>query len=172
MMTQNSPHTADCNHPGNHCATGLSIAMIAPDEARRATAVQSAAAICDVSAFLSIEQAKVSQSSFDVIMIDIDGDTDQALNLVSDFSSDDKIKVLVYSSDINPEKLARSMCAGARDFLAFPFGPKALAEALNRLSAPRTSASSSADVSEFQMPAASRAPLWRRLFDYASMART
>lgn len=171
MITQNSAHTADCNYPGNRCATGLSIALIAPDEAHRAAAVQSAAGICDVSAFLSVDQGRVLQLGFDVIMIDIDGDTDRALKLVSNFSSDEKTKVLVYSSDINPEKLARSMCAGARDFLAFPFGPNALAEALNRLSAPRPSASS-ADASEFQVSAASRAPLWRRLFDYASMART
>jgi DNA-binding NtrC family response regulator len=171
-MTHNLALDTCRNHSENRCVTDLSIALIAPDERRRAAAAQSAADICDFYSFLSSEQAKFSQLRFDVIMIDIDGDTDQALKLVSEFSSDGKTKVLVYSSDINPEKLARSMCAGARDFLAFPFGSAALAEALDRLSLPRPAASSSVDASEFQATPINRAPLWRRLFDYASMVRT
>lgn len=117
----------------------LSIALISPNEKRRAAAAESACAICEFSSFLTTpsDRAKLSQLHYDVIMVDIDGDTENALKLVEGLSTGDNARVLVYSSEKSPEKLTRSMHAGARDFLAFPFQREALTEALKRLSSPR-----------------------------------
>ena len=112
----------------------LSIALISPNERRRAAAAESAWNICEFSSYLATptDRAKLSQLHYDIIMVDIDDDTENALKLVESLSSSDSARVLVYSSERNPEKLTRCMNAGARDFLAFPFQPEAMNEALMR----------------------------------------
>lgn len=112
----------------------LSIAMISPNEKRRAAAAESAWNICEFSSYLATpsDRAKLSQLRYDIIMVDIDDDTENALKLVESLTSSDSARVLVYSSERNPEKLARCMNAGARDFLAFPFQQEAMNEALQR----------------------------------------
>lgn len=120
-------------------SSDLSIALISPNEKRRAAAAESACTICEFSSYLATpsDRVKLSQLRYDVIMVDIDGDTENALKLVESLCSSDSAKVLVYSSDRSPEKLTRCMHAGARDFLAFPFQREAMTEALKRLSEPR-----------------------------------
>ena len=112
----------------------LSIALISPNEKRRAAAAESAWNICEFSSYLATpsDRAKLSQLRYDIIMVDIDGDTENALKLVESLSSTESARVLVYSSERSSEKLARCMNAGARDFLAFPFQQEALNEALKR----------------------------------------
>lgn len=120
-------------------SSDLSIALISPNEKRRAAAAESACNICEFSSYLATpsDRAKLSQLRYDVIMVDIDGDTENALKLVESLSSSDSARVLVYSSERSPEKLTRCMHAGARDFLAFPFQREAMTEALKRFSEPR-----------------------------------
>lgn len=116
-------------------ASNLSIALISPNEKSRAAAADSACTICEFSSYLTTpsDRARLSQFRYDVIMVDIDGDTENALKLVESLSSSDSARVLVYSSERSPEKLTRSMRAGARDFLAFPFQREAMTETLKRL---------------------------------------
>lgn len=112
----------------------LSIALISPNERRRAAAAESVWDICEFSSYLATpsDRAKLSQLHYDIIMVDIDDDTENALKLVESLTSTESVRVLVYSSESNPEKLARCMNAGARDFLAFPFQREAMNEALMR----------------------------------------
>jgi len=112
----------------------LAIALISPNERRRAAAAESAWNICEFSSYLATpsDRAKLSQLRYDVIMVDIDDDTENALKLVESLTASDSARVLVYSSERNPEKLARCMNAGACDFLAFPFQFEAMNEALKR----------------------------------------
>src|SRR6185312_10575446 len=120
----------------SHCnyLSQLSIALISPNEKRRAAAAESAWNICEFSSYLATpsDRAKLSQLRYDIIMVDIDGDTENALKLVESLSSTESARVLVYSSERSSEKLARCMNAGARDFLAFPFQFEAMNEALKR----------------------------------------
>ncbi|HEX5431458.1 MAG TPA: hypothetical protein VFW83_05805, partial [Bryobacteraceae bacterium] len=87
----------------------LSIALVSPNEKRRAAAAESACSICEFSSYLATpsDRAKLSQLRYDVIMVDIDGDTENALKLVEGLSSSDNARVLVYSSDKSPDKLTR-----------------------------------------------------------------
>lgn len=119
--------------------SNLSIALISPNEKRRAAAAESACTICEFSSYLTTpsDRARLSQLRYDVIMVDIDDDTENALKLVESLSSSASARVLVYSSESSLEKLTRSMHAGARDFLAFPFQPEAMTQALRRFADPR-----------------------------------
>ena len=126
--------SAQGKNSGCNFLSDLSIALISPNEKRRAAAAESAWNICEFSSYLATpsDRAKLSQLHYDIIMVDIDGDTENALKLVESLTSSDSTRVLVYSSETNPEKLTRCMNAGARDFLAFPFQQEAMNEALKR----------------------------------------
>jgi pilus assembly protein CpaE len=141
-MNENLSQNAYCRQPDSGCDAELSIALVSPNEFRRAAAVESIAVICDFASYLSnpADLARLSSLKYDVIMVDVDGDTDAALKLVENLSSDDETAVLVYSSQINPDLLARCMRAGARDFLACPFEQSAVTEAFSRLVASRAAA--------------------------------
>lgn len=117
----------------------LSIALISPNEKRRIAAAESACAFCEFSSYLATpaDRAKLSQLRYDVIMVDVDGDTDSAVKLVESLSSGNTARVFVYSSEPTPEKLTRCIHAGARDFFAFPFQREAVVEALTRFPEPR-----------------------------------
>jgi pilus assembly protein CpaE len=74
----------------------------------------------------------------DVVVVDLDLDPDVALDLVENICGRSSgITVMVYSRSRDPEMLMRCMRAGAREFLAQPIVPEALAEALIRASARR-----------------------------------
>jgi pilus assembly protein CpaE len=144
----------------------LSIALVSPNEKRRAAAAESACSFCEFSSFLAnpSDQARLAQLRFDVILVDIDGDTENALKVVEALSGGDSTKVLVYSSDKNEEKLTRCIRAGARDFLAFPFQRDAIIEAFSRLSAPRAANDTPAEQPESRNSSANRGSFWRRAF--------
>lgn len=173
-MNANPAYDAERETGSYILAADLSIAMISPNEKRRAAAAESACNICEFSSYLATpaDQERLSQLRYDLILIDIDGDTEKALGLVERFSSDGANRVLVFSSEKNPEKLARCMRAGARDFLAFPFQPRAMTEALHRLSAPRAASCACREQSEPRSCSASRGSFWRRAFEQSSMARS
>lgn len=155
-------------------AEELSIALISPNEKRRALAAESACGICEFSSYLAnpADQARLSQLHYDVIMVDIDGDIENALKLVEKFSSDSATRVLVYSSDRSPEKLARCMHAGARDFLAFPFEATAVTAALTRLSSPRAASCIRKEQSEQRKFSPHRESMWRSMLDHSSVSRS
>lgn len=155
-------------------ATDLSIAMVSPNERRRAAAAESACNLCEFSSYLATaaDQERLLQLRYDVIMVDIDGDTEKALSLVEKFSSDGANRVLVYSSDKTPEKVTRCMRAGARDFLAFPFERSAMAEALHRVCAPRAANCARRESSEPRNASAIRTSFWRRAFGDNTSARS
>lgn len=155
-------------------ALDLSIALISPNEKRRAAAAESASNFCEFSSFLAnpADEERLSQLQFDVIMVDIDDDAERGLKIVEKLSREGNNKVLVYSSDKSPEKLARCMRAGARDFLAFPFEPAAVNEALYRLAAPHPATCARREPSEARKFTATRESNWRTYFSESSLARS
>lgn len=172
-MNANFPHEAPRENSGNRCAADLSIALIAPNETRRAAAAESAWDICEFATYLAnaSDLAKLDQMQYDVIMVDIEVDTERALKLVEKLSSESRNWVLVYSSDRSPEKLTRCMRAGARDFLAFPFEPAAVAEALKRSALPRT-ATCTRIAPEPRKATTIRDSMWQHIFNDGPITRT
>lgn len=173
-MNANIPHDASRELSGGRCRIDLSIALISPNEKRRAVAAESASDICEFASYLAnpSDQARMSQMQYDVIMVDIDGDAESALKLVETLSSDSRTWVLVYSSERSAEKLARCMRAGARDFLAFPFEPAAVHEALKRASAPRPVTCVHRDPGQARRVSVNSEAMWRHIFNEAPMARS
>jgi pilus assembly protein CpaE len=77
-------------------------------------------------------------NNFDVILVELDSDPEYALTLVESISADGLATVMVCSAQKNPDLLLKCMRAGAREFLAIPFAPGTMSEALNRASALRS----------------------------------
>jgi DNA-binding NtrC family response regulator len=174
QMNTNFPHDAPRDLSGNQCPVDLSIALISPDEKRRAAAAESASNFCEFTSYLAnpADLARLSQMQYDVIMVDIDGDTEAALKLVEKFSSGGKSWVLVYSSESSPEKLARCMRAGARDFLAFPFQPAVVNETLKRSLLPRPTTCVHRDPGQPRKVSVNHEAMWRHIFNEAPMVRS
>lgn len=174
-MNANTPHNAQRGDSSFSLAfEDLSVALVSPDETRRAEAAESACDFCEFAAYLATpaDQARLEQFQYDVIMVDIDGEFENALKLVEKLSSNRKTRVLVYSSDKSLEKVTRCMRAGARDFLVFPFEHDATIEALNRFSAPRAATCACRDSSGPSHSHANREPAWRPVLPEAPMARS
>jgi pilus assembly protein CpaE len=77
---------------------------------------------------------------YDVIVIDLDGEAEIALDLVENIGANSAATVMVYSESSDPELLVRCMRAGAREFLPVPFSADVVAEALVRAAARRPEA--------------------------------
>ena len=73
----------------------------------------------------------------DVIVIDLDGHPQNALELVEHIGVNGRATVMVYSERSDPELLVRCMRAGAREFLTPPLSPDGMADALTRAAARR-----------------------------------
>jgi len=122
----------------------LSIALIGPNERQR-WALANALARCEgahVREFTSYptsldDAPRLLEQVFDVVIIDLDGDTDFALDLVDSISVHDAATVMVYSVSSDPNLVVRSMRAGAREFLTAPYDQDAIEEALVRVAAAR-----------------------------------
>ncbi len=122
----------------------MSIALIGPNERQR-HALASALAKChgaNVREFstypTSIEDApRLLEQAFDVIIIDLDGDTEFALDLVDSISVNDAATVMVYSAKSDPNLVVRCMRAGAREYLTAPYDEDTIAEALVHAAAAR-----------------------------------
>lgn len=121
----------------------LSVALIGPEESRRR---EVALAIAGPQANVTKEFRQypdlddVSQlldAGYDVIIIDLDSNPEQALDLVEHICSHSSTTVMVYSARSDSEMLVRCMRAGAREFLTPPFSQGSLAEALVRASVRR-----------------------------------
>ncbi len=122
----------------------LSIAVISPSEEHRLDAMQAmngnaGAYISEFSSYVpGVADLPVSlEEDYDVIIIDLDGDEESALDLVERIGTNGVPTVMVYSESSDPELLVRCMRAGAREFLTLPFSPDVVAEALVRAAARR-----------------------------------
>jgi pilus assembly protein CpaE len=122
----------------------LSVVLVGPDETRRralarALGSQQAAVMREFGAYPNIGHlAKVTDVDCDIVVIDLDGDPEVALDLVeSTCSQNPALTVMAYSGKGEPDLLVRCMRAGAREFLTDPLSPPVLAEALIRAAARR-----------------------------------
>jgi len=130
--------------PASIGSQALSIALFGPDQQRRASAAFSLAA-CQgggVREFPNYPSSlddvpRLLEEHYDVVLIDLDGDPEYALDLVESFCTHGVATVMVYSAFGNAEMLVRCMRAGAREFLTLPLEPGAVAEAMVRAAARR-----------------------------------
>jgi pilus assembly protein CpaE len=143
VATNPSPY-ASSPFPEPTGVEDLSIAVISPSEEHRLETMQAmnGCAGADVSEFSSYtpgvgDLPAALDEDFDVIIIDLDGDAESALDLVESIGANGVATVMVYSESSDPELLVRCMRAGAREFLTFPFSPDVVAEALVRAAARR-----------------------------------
>jgi pilus assembly protein CpaE len=80
------------------------------------------------------------QPGHDVIMIDLDGDCEYAIELIERICADSTATVMAYSEVTNSDLLVSCMRAGAREFLVLPLSHDTVEQALVRASARRSSA--------------------------------
>jgi pilus assembly protein CpaE len=126
----------------------LSVALIGPEEHRRkALASVLAGTMASVTREFSSYPApddvpQLLSSGYDVIIVDLDSDPENALDLVENICGSSQVTVMVYSARENSELLVRCMRAGAREFLTQPIAPGTIAEALVRASVRRPAARS------------------------------
>jgi pilus assembly protein CpaE len=127
--------------PGAHRAGVLSVALIVPDEPRR-KAIASVLAQCPgvrVQEFCSYladldEMSKMLEEHHDVVIVDLDGNSQLALNVVEGICDDGSRTVMVFSEQVDREIVVRCMRAGAREFLTPPLSAADMAYALARVS--------------------------------------
>jgi pilus assembly protein CpaE len=125
---------------GAHGAGVLSVALIGPDETRR-NAIASVLAECPgvrVQEFSSYpadtdEIPKMLEDHHDVVIVDLDGNPELALNLVESICDDGSRTVMVFSAQANQEQVVRCMRAGARELLVLPITASDMADALARI---------------------------------------
>lgn len=128
-------------------ASGLSVALIGPNDTRRrivanALAGTDATSVREYTAYPSNigESARSMEQDFDVIIIDLDSDQNYALELVEAIASGGTATVMVYSMNPDPNLLMSCMRAGAREFLPHPIALGTLSDALSRAWARRPAA--------------------------------
>jgi len=121
----------------------LSIALIAPSDRRRepiaaALASLHGAATRQFTAYPELDDLpRLMDSSYDVIIVDLDSNAEYALDLVEAICSNNSVTVMVYSEQVSPDMLVRCMRAGAREFLTTPITSSSIAEAMVRASVRR-----------------------------------
>lgn len=130
-------------HPDTLGANILSVALIGPEEARRrdlAVAVAGPQAIVakEFREYPGLDDVpQLSEAGYQVVIIELDTNPEQALDLVEHIASRSSITVMVYSARADSDMLVRCMRAGAREFLTPPFSQSTVAEALVRASVRR-----------------------------------
>lgn len=129
-------------------ANVLSVVVIGPDERRRdAMAGALAGSLCGVTRQLpfypEIDQLpRMIELNHDVVIVDLDSNPEYALEVVENLCAGSPATVMVFSSSRDSELMIRCMRAGAREFLALPITPGAMAEAMIRASVRRPIVSS------------------------------
>jgi len=83
--------------------------------------------------------AELINALFDVVIVDLDSDPEQALNVVEQVAAASQATVMVYSLDNDSDLMIKCMRAGAREFLSLPVAQTAMSEALARASARKSS---------------------------------
>jgi pilus assembly protein CpaE len=116
----------------------ISIALISPAELRRkpisdALAEMRGSITREIVTYPELDDvAKLVESDFDVIIVELDSNPEYALDLVESICANSSTTVMVYSSRVFPEMLVRCMRAGAREFLTMPITSGMIAEAMIR----------------------------------------
>ncbi len=119
-------------------ANVLTVALIGPDAQRRqaigrALAGPQVGATREFSVYPELDDVpRLLQQDFDVVIIDLDGNPEHALDLVESVCSGSSITVMVYSAHTDAEMLVRCMRVGAREYLTEPLAAGTIAEALVR----------------------------------------
>src|SRR5579863_5810111 len=124
--------------------SALSLVLIGPSEdRRRALAKALAGPQANIARELKHypqldELTELIEEDFDVVIVDLDPNPEQALDVVENLCGrDSSVTLMVYSAHADPELLVRCMRAGAREFLTEPVLPSSIAEALVRASVRR-----------------------------------
>jgi pilus assembly protein CpaE len=121
----------------------LSVALIGPQEQRRravanALAGSQASVAREFTSYPGFDDVPgMLDPGYDVIIVELDSDPEQALDLVEHICGTSSATVMVYSAGTDSELLVRCMRAGAREFLTQPIAPNTIAEALVRASVRR-----------------------------------
>lgn len=121
----------------------LSVALIGPQEQRRqaiasALAGSQAGVTREFTSYPGFDDVpRLLEGGYDVIIVELDTDPEQALDLVEHICGSSSATVMVYSANTDSELLVRCMRAGAREFLTHPIAPNTIAEALVRASVRR-----------------------------------
>lgn len=119
-------------------ANVLAVALIGPDPERRqviskALAGPQVGTTREFSVYPELDDVpRLLQQDFDVVIVDLDGNPEHALDLVESLCLNSSITVMVYSAHTDAEMLVRCMRVGAREYLTEPFAPGTIAEALVR----------------------------------------
>lgn len=126
-------------------ASALSIAIVSTDDQSRNAAIGAlrecqTGRVREFKAYPSAPHDIVGMlgNDFDVVIVDLDSDSESAFDMVETICSNGLGTAMVYSADTDPNLLLRSMRAGAREFLQAPLNPGIMAEALMRASALRS----------------------------------
>jgi pilus assembly protein CpaE len=143
VTTDSSPYFGS-QYPESIGATTLAIALVGPNDERRAAAMRAMAGTSghDIREFSKYpasldEVPRVLEHHYDVVIMDLDADPEYALELVESVCANGTMTVMVYSEKSDPDMLVRCMRAGAREFLTLPFDTNIVAEALVRAAARR-----------------------------------
>jgi pilus assembly protein CpaE len=119
----------------------LSIALIGPDGRRRQIIANEVAGWADgriqeFSFYPTVENElpRMLAENYDVVIVDLESDPQQALDLVESLCVNTSTTVMVYSAQIDPAMVVRCMQAGAREFIELPLEPGVLVDALVRAS--------------------------------------
>ncbi len=123
----------------------LSVALIGPEDSRRreiavAIAGPQATVAREFRTYPELDDVpELLEAGYNVIIIDLDPNPEQALDLIEHICGHSAVTVMVYSAHADSELLVRCMRAGAREFLTPPFSQNTVAEALVRASVRRPS---------------------------------
>lgn len=121
----------------------VSIALICPEEMHRRPLAQAlfelrGSVTREFSSYPELDDIpRLLEADFDVIIIELDTNSEYALDLVESICANGSTTVMVYSDRVYPEMLVRCMRAGAREFLTAPITSSVIAEALVRASVRR-----------------------------------
>lgn len=117
----------------------LSVALIIPDSARRRSLVATLEAsqltiVREFPAYPSRgDLSEIARLDCDVVIVDLDGDVDQAMRATENICSRcPSTTVMAYSSRSDAALMQRSMQAGAREFLIEPLRRETVSEAFGR----------------------------------------
>jgi len=141
-LRMNSPIT---RLPDALSSGSLSIGLIGPAAQRREPIAAALASLQGASTrefphYPDLDDVpRLLESSFDVIIVELDSNPEHALDLVEAICSNSPVTVMVYSEQVQPEMLVRCMRAGAREFLTHPITSNSIAEAMVRASVRRPS---------------------------------
>ncbi|UWZ83073.1 nucleotide-binding protein [Occallatibacter riparius] len=121
----------------------LSVVVIGPDDRRRSDVVFALKGpLCSephqVSQYPRKPQiGRLIEFHPDVVLVDLDGNPETALNVVEQVCAACQATVMVYSSGMHQDMMVRCMRAGAREYLDLPIPSSSMTEALERASARR-----------------------------------